>query len=271
MALSKHVQPFLLVGASIKIIDELVDDNVLLYTPGNTYATGDIIRRTDNDEYYTVIVDGVLDDTNFDTNTERFILTDISSGGYFTQLRDTPSAYGGHANKMVTVKSDESGLEFITQPAEKEYSLLDLTDTPSDYTGKANNIVVVKSSEDGVDFVEFDPSTGVISVNGYTGVVVLNAADVGAHPNTWTPTWDQVSGKPTEFPPSAHDHNSTYYTKDEIDTMLANYSEIGHTHTEIPNDLTVTGNLTINGTATATGDITAFFGTIVKKIKGLVS
>lgn len=32
--------------------------------------------------------------------------------------------------------------------------------------------------------------------------------------------WNNVSGKPATFPPSAHDHNTIYYTKDQIDQMI---------------------------------------------------
>lgn len=34
----------------------------------------------------------------------------------FLDLTDTPNAYTGHANKLVRVKSDVSGLEFVTPP-----------------------------------------------------------------------------------------------------------------------------------------------------------
>lgn len=41
----------------------------------------------------------------------------------------------------------------------------------------------------------------VDSVNGETGVVVLDAADVGAKPASYVPTWTEVTGKPTTFAP----------------------------------------------------------------------
>ncbi len=34
------------------------------------------------------------------------------------------------------------------------------------------------------------------------------AAEVGARPSTWVPTWGEVSGKPGTFPPSAHNHDA---------------------------------------------------------------
>lgn len=33
-------------------------------------------------------------------------------------------------------------------------------------------------------------------------------------------TWDNILEKPTEFPPTAHDHNDLYYTKSETDEKL---------------------------------------------------
>lgn len=46
----------------------------------------------------------------------------------------------------------------------------------------------------------------VASVNGETGVVVLDAMDVGARPSTWVPDWADVASKPGTFPPAAHSH-----------------------------------------------------------------
>lgn len=34
-------------------------------------------------------------------------------------------------------------------------------------------------------------------------------------------SWDAITGKPTTFPPSAHNHDDRYYTETEIDSMLA--------------------------------------------------
>lgn len=53
--------------------------------------------------------------------------------------------------------------------------------------------------------------TGAVSsVNGQTGAVALDAADVGALPSTYTPpaqSWGVITGKPLNFPPSAHSHS----------------------------------------------------------------
>ena len=43
---------------------------------------------------------------------------------------------------------------------------------------------------------------------GYTDaqIAAINAAAVGARPDSWVPAWSEVTSKPTEFPPSAHTH-----------------------------------------------------------------
>lgn len=49
----------------------------------------------------------------------------------------------------------------------------------------------------------------VSSVNGQTGAVVLDAADVGALPSTYTPpaqSWTQITSKPATYTPTAHVH-----------------------------------------------------------------
>ncbi|MGY3892825.1 tail fiber domain-containing protein [Aeromonas enterica] len=66
------------------------------------------------------------------------------------------------------------------------------------------------------DYLHWDPATAnwfkidgsdvVVTVNGMTGAVVLGAADVGAKPASWLPSWDEVTDKPATMPPSPHDH-----------------------------------------------------------------
>lgn len=82
----------------------------------------------------------------------------------------------------------------------------------------------------------------VDSVNGQTGTVVLDAGDIdatasrlwlapaertkldgieaGAQVNV-TPTWGAVTGKPSAFPPSPHDHDDRYYTETEVNAIIA--------------------------------------------------
>lgn len=57
--------------------------------------------------------------------------------------------------------------------------------------------------------VETGGEAPVTSVNGATGAVVLDAGDVGALPDDYTPpapTWASVTGKPSTFAPATHTH-----------------------------------------------------------------
>lgn len=87
--------------------------------------------------------------------------------------------------------------------------------------------VLAKASATDYDTTWVDQSSGggtggaVDSVNGQTGAVVLDAAAVGALPDTYAPTWAQVTSKPATFPPSTHNHDERYYTETEVDTQLA--------------------------------------------------
>lgn len=92
---------------------------------------------------------------------------------------------------------------------------------------KSNGVTIIRGegvpdSADALDgqVVTWDEATGravwenptgggtggaVSSVNGETGAVVLDAADVGARPAGDVP-WAEVSGAPATFPPSTHQH-----------------------------------------------------------------
>lgn len=67
--------------------------------------------------------------------------------------------------------------------------------------------------------------------------------------------WNQLSNKPSTFPPTAHHHNTDYYTKAEIDQMIAALApKANPTFTG-----TIKGvNLDLSGTITAEGNISAY-------------
>lgn len=50
--------------------------------------------------------------------------------------------------------------------------------------------------------IDGDSAGAVESVNGETGAVVLDAESVGALPDDYAPTWAEVTGKPSTFPPT---------------------------------------------------------------------
>jgi len=79
-----------------------------------------------------------------------------SDGGSatFLGLLDTPDAYAGQGGKVVSVKTDVSGLEFTTPtggPGSSDF--LALTDTPDSYTGQANKLVRVNPGASALEFV----------------------------------------------------------------------------------------------------------------------
>ena len=90
--------------------------------------------------------------TYLDGNWQR--TSGASDVDTFVELTDTPENYTGQADKLVSVKTDESGLEFIDVPATGAATFLDLTDTPSDYTDQENKIVVVNNVATGLTFLE---------------------------------------------------------------------------------------------------------------------
>lgn len=45
--------------------------------------------------------------------------------------------------------------------------------------------------------------------------------------------WDGITGKPSTFTPSTHNHDDRYYTETEMNTKLNGKADSGHTHTSI--------------------------------------
>ena len=83
-----------------------------------------------------------------------------------------------------------------------------------------------------------------------------------------TPTWSQVSGKPTTFTPSSHTHDDRYYTETEVDSKLGGKANSSHTHTksqitDFPSSIKNPNALTISLNGTSQG---AYDGSSAKSI-----
>ncbi|MBX8802704.1 hypothetical protein HBA92_18385 [Ochrobactrum sp. MR28] len=69
----------------------------------------------------------------------------------------------------------------------------------------------------------------------------------GAPGKAGTTLWSGITDKPVTFPPSEHTHDSRYYTKEEINALLAEFAKATNP--------TFTGHVQVNGSLTATGEL----------------
>lgn len=69
-----------------------------------------------------------------------------AGGGAFINLNDVPSAYAGQGSKIVAVKADVTGLEFI------DHVLTGLHDGPASYDDAGGKTVKVNAGADGFEF-----------------------------------------------------------------------------------------------------------------------
>jgi len=87
----------------------------------------------------------------------------------------------------------------------------------------------------GSQWDKVDNTDAVSSVNGRTGHVSLNAADVGAAPTTHSHSWSQVSGIPATA--------SRWPSWSEVSSKPASFPPAGHSHTELGGNNYVSGGL----------------------------
>jgi len=90
-------------------------------------------------------------------------VNEVGGGGgvtEFTELTDTPASYTGQASKVVAVKVDESGLEFVAGGGSQDLqSVLDEGNTATN----------------GTEILELSPNlVGILSDEGYIGVTSIN-------------------------------------------------------------------------------------------------
>lgn len=91
---------------------------------------------------------------------------------------------------------------------------------------------------------------------------ISNATNADAVP------WSGVTGKPSTFTPSSHNHNDLYYTETEVDSKLGGKANSSHTHTksqitDFPSSLKNPSALTISLNGTSQG---AYDGSSAKSI-----
>jgi hypothetical protein len=82
------------------------------------------------------------------------VKVNIGGGGVesFVDLGDVPASYVGAGGKIVKVKADVSGLEFVAGESGVA-SFNDLDDVPASYAGAGGKIVKVKADVSGLEFV----------------------------------------------------------------------------------------------------------------------
>ena len=88
------------------------------------------------------------------SSTDAGVRSWIAPGGgaaAFTDLTDVPAVYTGDGGKVVKVKADETGLEFVAGGAGVA-SFNDLDDVPASYVDQAGLFVRVKATEDGLEY-----------------------------------------------------------------------------------------------------------------------
>ena len=128
------------------------------------------------------------------------------------------------------------------------------------HTGNRNNPHAVTAAQVGADPAgsaaavqkNLDDHTG--NKNNPHGVT---AKQTGARPDTWVPSWGDVSGKPSAFPPSAHTHNAEQVTAGTLaGKVLANAASAADvTASQLRNIYAGTAALTAGATALTSGCI----------------
>lgn len=118
-------------------------------------------------------------------------------------------------NNAPSAQIEISRLEGTIDANQGVSTFIELLDTPPSYTGQGGKAVVVNGAENGLEFVTV--SGAVDSVNGQVGVVVLDAADVGAKDASYVPDWTEITSKPLTFAPSAHVHSASDITSGVLD------------------------------------------------------
>ena len=104
-------------------------------------------------------------------------------------------------------------------------TFVELTDTPSEYTGMAGKVVTVNQAENALEFTDKLPADGFVeSVNGETGVVVLDADDIDDsttdHKFASQAQLDQIAANATNISTNAGDIASLETDVGNLETQV---------------------------------------------------
>lgn len=150
-----------------------------------TSSTYPVVTDSKEGDQYAIVRQGQLKKQTRSALDEH--IADVAATD-FKGLSDTPGTYVGEASRVVTVKSDESGLEFSESAAPSAY--LGLTDTPSSYAVQAGKRPAVNSGENAIEFTETTFIESSDTPSAYTGLagslLRINAGETGLEffPNT---------------------------------------------------------------------------------------
>ena len=84
---------------------------------------------------------------------DQIVQWNSSTASTFTGLTDTPPAYADNATKLVAVKTDATGLEFVDKALiSGARKFIELTDAPNSLTLQTGKAIVVNETSDGLTF-----------------------------------------------------------------------------------------------------------------------
>ena len=165
----------------------------------------------------------------------------VNLGGAAADMKDVFDALakkldktGGEMTGYLDFKQTSTGLRWTLANGDRydlrpwsPNSIFQLTRTTPD--GKTPEYGVLNIDENGN--IQF------CTPNGGSPTPVLTISDDGIHANLHgtadaanAVAWDNVSGKPSSYPPSGHTHDDRYYTETEVNSLLNGKSNANHNH-----------------------------------------
>lgn len=147
---------------------------------------------------------------------------------YYTEAEANSkfSPIGGSASLgklAATVTLGDGSAASIVQNSGQYHQKIDILD---DAEAGTATFVFSQSTDNGANFTKLMSikDDGAVVANKFAGSLSGNASSASSVP------WGGVTGKPSSFAPSAHNHNDLYYTESEIDSKLSGKANASHTH-----------------------------------------
>ena len=180
-------------------------------------------NKSDADNKHNSLTQTVTDNREYGERT-YVKRADYLNGDIDFNNVTTPGMYyvigGNHANKPPTLANGKGGMLIVSSYATNTKGIIQT------FTDEVHGVTSTR-------VLPYGASTWGSWNTHYSVNSKPTPNDLGARPASWVPSWNDVTGKPSTFPPSSHNHDSAYLGKTATATnsdKLFGYGQYtGHT------------------------------------------
>ena len=206
----------------------LIKDSVIVagHLHTNHGITTDHIGEGENRQYFTTDrVQTFLTTNNYIKTTDVSNLESVTSLSLNANILSYVDEAGNTTNIDLSLYLDDSNLARIVSGSLDSGTGVATFTRDDSSTFTVDFSAFLSDANDYVTSASFNTTSGVLTLTRLGGGTVTVDLDGKYSVIGHTHAWSEITGKPSTFTPSAHNHDDRYYTETEVDGFLTNSTE----------------------------------------------